>query len=510
MTQNVIEPLGLKQTTFFLAQADHSLLMASHWLDENGKLVSSPEPPDYDQVHTAPGGIITNIDEMMKWALLNLNRGEFEGKQIVPASAYDTMWKPYTTIDWGMGGLFEQWGLGWALADEEGHPIAWWGGIDLGSNMMLFLAPEDNLAIVTVTNATKESDQLPWYSYDIGYPVLQLLLGVEPQATPTEVPVLDDATVAQVETILIDTMQPLGVPGYAMCIVKDGSVVYDKGFGVTNVGGDQPVTPQSVFIIYSTTKSFTAVALMQLVEQGKVDLDAPVTTYLPYFTMADPGYEQITVRMLASHMSGLIDDTIFQNMPPKSEEPEETGAAIEWFVRALADDTLTAAPPTEWQYASTNFILLGDIIGKVSGEPYDVYVTKHLLEPLGMTHSTLDAATIPSGALVGEHSHYRGGRSSRRRRRATAAGSILQRRGIYSTCEDMTRWMQVHVNRGELDGVRILKAESYDSLWNKEAPTGMDEFFGAWSGGYGLGWSVGEDGGHFLAGHPGGRRGSDH
>ena len=127
---------------------------------------------------------------------------------------------------------------------------------------------------------------------------------------------LDDATTAQIETILTDTMQPLGVPGYAMCIVKDGSVVYDKGFGVTEPGGDQPVTPQSVFIICSTTKSFTAVALMQLVEQGKVDLDAPVTTYLPYFTMADPGYEQITVRMLASHMSGLIDDAIFRTCHP--------------------------------------------------------------------------------------------------------------------------------------------------------------------------------------------------
>ena len=268
------------------------------------------------------------------------------------------------------------------------------------------------------------------------------------------------------------------------------------------------MTPQSVFAIRSTTKSFTAVALMQLVEQSKVDLDAPVTTYLPYFTMADPGYEQITVRMLASHTSGLIDDEIFANMPPKSEEPGETGAAIEWFVRALADDTLTATPPTAWQYAGTNFILLGDIIGKVSGEPYDVYVTKHIVEPLGMAHSTLDAATIPAGALVGEHVTTVDG-VVEETPLSNFGGFETPEGGIYSTCEDMTRWMQVHANRGELDGVRILQAESYNSLWNKEASTGMDEFFGAWSGGYGLGWSVGEDGGHMLAGHPGGSVGQN-
>lgn len=186
VTQNVIQPLGLKQTTFFLAQADHQQLMASHWLDKNGKLVSSPEPPDYDQVHTAPGGIVSNIDEMLIWAKLHLNQGEFQGKPIVPATAYATMWNPYTPMKWELGGLFQEWGMGWALACEQGHRVAWWGGIDLGSNAMLMLAPDDNVAVVTVTNATKETDWAPWYSYDIGYPVLQMVLGVKVQPPESE------------------------------------------------------------------------------------------------------------------------------------------------------------------------------------------------------------------------------------------------------------------------------------------------------------------------------------
>ena len=318
---------------------------------------------------------------------------------------------------------------------------------------------------------------------------------------------LDEATVAKIEAILTDTMPAVNVPGYAMCVVKDGQVIYHKGLGVTQLGGDQPVTPQSVFSIRSTTKSFTAVALMQLVEQGKVDLDAPVTNYLPYFTMADPAYQQITVRMLASHTSGLIDDESFANMPPRSEEPAATGAAIEWFVRALADDKLTAAPPTVWQYAGTNFILLGDIIGKVSGEPYDLYITKHLLEPLGMIHSTLDATTILTGALVGEHVTTAGVVEATPL--SNYGGFEAPEGGIYSTCEDMTRWMQVHLNRGELDGVRILKAETYNLMWKPQIETGMGEFFGAWIANMAHGWAVGEEDGYLLAGHPGGGAGQN-
>ena len=138
---------------------------------------------------------------------------------------------------------------------------------------------------------------------------------------------LDDATAAKIEGILNDQMQPNGVPGYAMCVVKDGSQVYSKGFGVAELGADQPVTPQSVFAIASTTKSFTGVALMQLVEQGKVDLDKPVTAYLPYFEMADPRYKDITVRMLASHTSGLTDEAVTATLP-ESAEPTAVDEAL--------------------------------------------------------------------------------------------------------------------------------------------------------------------------------------
>ena len=132
--------------------------------------------------------------------------------------------------------------------------------------------------------------------------------------------------------------------------------------------------------------------------------------------------------------------------------------ALEWYVRSLSDDTLTAAPGETWQYATVNFSILGDLIGKVSGVPYDQYVVQNILEPLEMTHSTFDAAAIPPDTLVGE---YTTGEDAVVNAMPVSQTSRIElpAGGLYSTCEDMTRWMQVNLNRGELDGLRILKPE---------------------------------------------------
>jgi len=179
VAEKIFEPTGMAHSTFYLNEADTARLTASHWVDAGGRPVSSRTPPDYDALHAAATGLVTNVDDLLAWAALHLDRGRRAGVQIVPAAAYDSMWAPQTVVDWELGGLFQQWGLGWALADEQGHRIAWWGGLNLGSNMMLFLAPDDDVAVVTLANATRESKWAPWYSYSVGYAILQLLLNVQ-------------------------------------------------------------------------------------------------------------------------------------------------------------------------------------------------------------------------------------------------------------------------------------------------------------------------------------------
>ena len=505
---NVLTPLGMASSSYLLNEVDPAKLAAPHMYDEDGNAKTLDFYP-YTRAHAPSGALYSNVHDMARFAMANMNQGELDATRVLPTAAYDEMWTPQAASPWAenFGPQVTNYGLGWWVGEFNGHRIIGNYGTEFGFQSHLALFPDDGMAVIALVNLF-DPEAGTFYAYDIGNGIADILLdGTTESATQPPTTALDDITVAKIEGLLNDQMQPNDVPGYAMCVAKDGSEVYSKGFGVTELGGDQPVTPQSVFAIRSTTKSFTAVALMQLVEQGKIDLDAPVTQYLPYFTMADPRYKDITVRMLASHTSGLTDEVVMATLP-EGETPATADAAIEWYTRSLSDDTLTAAPGETWQYADTNFILVGDIIEKVSGEPYNDYMSKHVLEPLGMTHSTFDAAAIPAGALVGEHVTTPEGVVE-----ATAlsdfSGFERPAAGIYSTCDDMARWMQMNLNRGELDGVRILEPESYDLLWTPVAATGYDEFFGPWAGQYGLGWSIGENGGHFLTSHPGGAEGQN-
>lgn len=179
MAEHLLAPAGMAHSTFRLADAGPEQLTTSHWLDARGAAVMSRAPPDYDQLHAGATGLVTNIDDMLAWAALSLDHGRRAGIQVVPAAAYAEMWTPHAQFDGDLGGLFEQWGLGWALADEQGHRVAWWGGRSLGANLMLFLAPDDDIAVVTLANATRQDAGPPWYSYSVGYSILQLLLEVQ-------------------------------------------------------------------------------------------------------------------------------------------------------------------------------------------------------------------------------------------------------------------------------------------------------------------------------------------
>ena len=114
---------------------------------------------------------------------------------------------------------------------------------------------------------------------------------VSAPASTSEV-LLDETTVAQIEGIVEQAMIDDPIPGFELCVVKDGQVAYSEGFGVANLEEDRPVTPQSLLMQGSVTKSMTAMAVLRLAEQGLIDLDAPVTDYLPYFSMADERYKR--------------------------------------------------------------------------------------------------------------------------------------------------------------------------------------------------------------------------
>ena len=184
---------------------------------------------------------------------------------------------------------------------------------------------------------------------------------------------------AAIDAYVTEQMNNLGIPGMALGIVQDGQIVHLQGFGVADSSG-RAVTPQTPFYLGSVTKSFTTLAVMQLVEAGKIDLDTPVQKYLPWFELADKeASAKITVRNLLNQTTGI--STKDGNRFWTSQQ------GLEETVRGLNKIQLTQPVGTTYQYSNLNYSIAGLIVEKVSGQSYADYVTQHIFEPLDMRHS---------------------------------------------------------------------------------------------------------------------------
>jgi CubicO group peptidase (beta-lactamase class C family) len=316
--------------------------------------------------------------------------------------------------------------------------------------------------------------------------LLILLTFVSGAAAQTERRVLIQT---QLEPLIEKTMRENHIPGFAIGIVENGKVIYARGFGVTKLGDDKPITSKSLFHMASVTKPFVATAIMQLVERGKIDLDAHVIEYLPYFRMKDERFATITVRQMLGHISGMPDVEDYQ-----WDKPEYDEGALQRYVRSLSNLSLIAAPGEKFEYSNMAFEILGDVISRVSGEGFESYVERNLLKPLGMKHSTLlfrkanqkllasPHIPAPQGVIVSKVFPYN---------RAHAPSSTL-----YSNIDDMNRWAMANLHRGELNGRRILQASSYDLLWKPQMAAGR-------RGEIGLSWFLTKRNEHRIIYHGG-------
>lgn len=288
----------------------------------------------------------------------------------------------------------------------------------------------------------------------------------------------------KLEPLLMQLVQRQELPGFAIAVVENGKVAYATGFGILNITAkDNRVTPRTVFHIASITKTFVGTAIMQLVESRKIDLDAPVVRYLPYLRMADDRYKSITIRQMAGHISGIPDVEDYE-----WDKPQYDDGALERYVRSLGSYKLEFAPGERFRYSNMAFEILGDVIAKASGESFDAYVQGHILAPLGMRDSTLLVKQADPKLLAWGHELNGAGDPVPSKvypyNRIHSPSSNL-----HSNVLDMARWAIANMNRGELDGVRILRASSYDVLWKpaaefqrKPSPAGVSWFLDEYRG----------------------------
>jgi CubicO group peptidase (beta-lactamase class C family) len=198
---------------------------------------------------------------------------------------------------------------------------------------------------------------------------------------------------AAVDRIVVGQLAANRIPGLALAITRGDEVLYVRGYGAARTG--EPVTGRTQFLVASLSKSFTALAVLQLVEAGRVDLDAPVRRYRPDFALADSeAAARITVRQLLHQVSGLADTGFAGGLAQQQ-------ATLAARVASLRHAQTAAAPGAAFRYFDPNYQVLARLVEVVSGEPIDAYLRVHVFAPLGM-RDTFGAVTADEAVARAE------------------------------------------------------------------------------------------------------------
>ena len=282
------------------------------------------------------------------------------------------------------------------------------------------------------------------------------------------------------------------LPGLAAGVVKDGEIFFTRGFGLSELGKEQTISSRSLFHMASVSKLFVATGIMQLVEQGKVKLDDPFCKYLPDFKMKDPRFTQVTVRQLLSHTSGMPDVMDYNWYNPQFDEQ-----ALQRTLDSMAGMALIFEPGSRFTYSNYAYEILGGLLARIYGSSFEDVIRKQIFNPLGMQKSTFLKTEVDPSLGVKPHIHSWKNEVSAvyPYNRAHGPSSTL-----HSNVEEMCRWAIANLQRGELQGERILKPETYDLMWTTTADIGRNLPFAQEMG---LGWFLGEKNGVKTVGHSG-------
>lgn len=258
------------------------------------------------------------------------------------------------------------------------------------------------------------------------------------------------------------------IPGCAVAITDHGKVVYQSTYGYINVEKKVPVAPDSRFRLGSVTKMFTAMAIMQLVEQGKVDLEAPVEQYIPDLKIKQlkPG-NPVRIRHLLTHTSGFTDD-VFNYSYGSQAPPQQTLVAL------ASEEILSIEPGYIFNYSNVGYGLLGVVIERVSGLSYAEYTERYLFRPLGL-RATAAYYNVPTDEKVALGYNAKGTRVDEPLIRDIAAGGVL------STIEDLVMLQQALANPEILEQSGVLRRATFEMMCTPQTSNltlATDEKFG--------------------------------
>ncbi|SFQ16450.1 CubicO group peptidase, beta-lactamase class C family [Halolamina pelagica] len=312
---------------------------------------------------------------------------------------------------------------------------------------------------------------------------------------------LEPSTRSELESFVTEWLSDHRIPGAAVSVVDPDGTVYAEGFGARDLERNEPASEDTLFGIGSSTKSFTAIAIMQLVAEGELSVDDPVSDYLPHLDDA-PG-EPITIRELLTHTSGMPSDGMAGPLITRPlglghvEVPLSSEDDFRRHVQGSNDRRVTDRET--FFYYNAGYTMLGEIVEEVTGDSYAEYVTEQVLDPLGMDRSTFDReefeseedrmtpyvkqeeSSTESGFPFDQHIHAPG--------------------GLVSSAAEMGEYIRMYLNGGELDGASVLSPAAIDEMTTPEATFG--EYIDGRDVEYGYGLMVEEFLDDRLVGHGG-------
>jgi CubicO group peptidase (beta-lactamase class C family) len=307
-----------------------------------------------------------------------------------------------------------------------------------------------------------------------------------PAATNVAVPLTAADAETWLDGLMPTALRVAGVPGAVVVLVKDGKPLVEKGYGYSDWKKSVPVDPAAtLFRPGSISKLFTWTAVMQLVEQGKLDLDADLNRYLDFKVPARNGHA-LTLRHVMTHTTGLEETG--RGLIMYDTSTPDNGKVLQRYIPPYLYDPGTTQGYSNWATA-----LAGYIVERVSKEPFNDYIERHIFTPLGMAHSSFRQPLPP--ALRGQMSH--GYPSVDEDPEGYEIVSMAPAGSLASTGADMGRFMMAYLQQGQLDGNRILRPETVQ-LMHTRITRGMPDL-----NGIGLGFYQQDMNGHRALGHGG-------
>ena len=286
------------------------------------------------------------------------------------------------------------------------------------------------------------------------------------------------------EALIRTLMKENSIEGASVALFDERSVIWSSGFGSSGGDGKRPVDTRTIFSIQSMSKTITATAVLVAAQEGLVDLDRPVTEYLPGFTInscfeTDPG-KKITLRLLLGCAAGLTHEA------PVGNNYDASFPSYEEHCKSIGDTWLRSPVGTQYFYSNLGFDLAAKIIETVSGMTYPEYLEAKLFRPLGMTSATADPKKIleSQNRAAGSMAHFA---------KIPVIVPMMGAGGVYASAEDMVAFVQMHLDAGEFRGRKLLEKER---LIEMERPFISES--------YALGLAIVDESGTYAFNHNGG------